>query len=180
MPKRKKVRDEQVLSTIAIHPNDVVIFREISTYVARELGTKAIKDADRMTAILRYLLMDHMRKEMTPPTLPNDPEPVSPLVVFESYPPASATKPHSTLRDCTGIDTEKQLAEIRRVNPGVSDVDIYQMAVTAIYYQIETVEEPDIDCQIDHILNCYDVTEAQLLAIGIDQLHYDWSAAQGD
>lgn len=179
MPKRKKVRDEQVFSTIAIYPNDVEIFREVSTYVAEELCTKAIKDADRMTAILRYLLMDKMRKEMAHKEAAHkDPEPA---IVFESHPPASATKPHSTLRDCVGVDTQKQLAEIRRVNPGVSDVDIYEMAVAAIYYQLEpTVEELDVDCQIDHILARYDVTEAQLMSIGIDQLHYDWSAAQGD
>lgn len=167
------------LSTVAIEEGDIEIMRYWGGRLAHEINEGAHSDAERMTVILRFVETTYRDIEKDPGRAPVVSGPFAAILGSHQRPP-EPEKPHVVLRDFVGINTQKQLADIRRWNPDADDAWIREMAVDAVYYQLEpTVQESNVERQIEIIRTKYgyDVSEEQLLAIGVDQLHYEWSVA---
>ena len=164
-----------MFDSVQVVGSDIDSFVAITDEIAGHAGETVITDAERFSLMLHFTQTALIVKETKAPPA----GPFAAILGSHQRPPAPAEKPHVVLRDFIGIDTQAQLADIRRWAPDADEAQIREWAIDAIYYQLEpTVSESDVDRQIDIIRNRYgyDMGDDQLTAIGIDQLHYEWSA----
>lgn len=164
-----------MFDSVQVIGSDIDSFIAITDEIAGHAGEIVTTDAERFSLMVRFTQTALIVKETKAPPA----GPFAAILGSHQRPPAPAEKPSIVLRDFIGINTQAQLADIRRWAPDADDDQIREWAVDSIYYQLEpSVTESEVDRQINIIRNTYgyDVTEAQLLAIGIDQLHYEWSA----
>lgn len=162
---------------ITVEEGDILVFRELLDDIAREIGETTSNDRQRFTLNLRFIQTARIAAEDEAVATSG---PFARILGSRKRPPASVEKPHIVLNDFIGIDTQAQLRDIRRWAPDADEAQIREWAIDAIYYQLEpTVTESDVERQISIIRKRYgydSVSDDQLIAIGIDQLHYEWSA----
>ena len=163
---------------LTIFDSDLSHFVSLTDELTQRTGESIATEAERFTLLLRFA-HTVITTSQTNTKAPVVSGPFAAILGSHQRPP-QPEKSHVVLRNFVGINTQKQLADIRRWNPDADDAWIRKMAVDAVYYQLEpTVQESNVERQIEIIRTKYgyDVSEEQLLAIGVDQLHYEWSAA---
>jgi hypothetical protein len=85
----------------------------------------------------------------------------------------------AVLKDFVGIDTRRQIVEIKRAYPDVDDEWIRIQGINAIYWTlypgapIEELDEPDAQAAAIRAAGYHDLTTAQLYAIAVDTLYQE-------
>jgi len=93
-----------------------------------------------------------------------------------AHPPVESK---AVLKDFVGIDTRRQVTEIKREYPDVDDEWIRVQGINAVYWTlfpggpIEDLDEPEAQTAAIRAAGYHDLTTAQLYAIAVDTLYQE-------